>query len=159
VRRLVDLATRRWWLTAVVLALVGFGLLQLVPIRVENPPVVAEPDWDSPRTRALAVAACFDCHSNESRPYWFERIAPLSWWIASHVREGRDALNFSEWGTRGQGEADDLVEVVRDGSMPPASYTWLGLHPDAQLTPKQRARLAEGLQRTLARSGGRGGGG
>jgi len=31
-----------------------------------NPPVIAEPVWDRPETRALAQRACFDCHSNES---------------------------------------------------------------------------------------------
>src|SRR5688572_32534242 len=42
-------------------------LAQFLPFgRVENPPVRAEPAWDSPRTRELAVRACFDCHSNQS---------------------------------------------------------------------------------------------
>jgi hypothetical protein len=120
--------------------------------------VVNELNWDSPRTRALAVAACFDCHSNESRRLWFEKVALLSWWITNHVKEGRSALNFSEWGTPGQGESDDVVESVREGDMPPSNYTWLGLHKDGKLTPKQRRQLADGLQRTVAQSGGRDGG-
>lgn len=46
-------------------------LVQLVPYgRAHSlPPVSAEPQWDSPATRDLAVRACFDCHSNEvTRP-------------------------------------------------------------------------------------------
>lgn len=48
--------------------LVLFGLLQLVPVGRQrtNPPVRREPAWDSPQTRALAVRACYDCHSNET---------------------------------------------------------------------------------------------
>jgi len=157
-QRFVDLLTRRWWLTVLVVAVGLFALIQLVPYRVDNPPVVNEPNWDSPQTRALAVAACFDCHSNESKPLWFEKVAPLSWWITNHVKEGRGALNFSEWGTSGQGESDDIVESVREGDMPPSNYTWFGLHKDAQLTPKQRQQLVDGLQRTLAQSGGHRGG-
>ena len=153
--RFVDLLTRRWWVTVLVVAVGVFALVQLVPYRVDNPPVVSEPNWDSPQTRSLAVAACFDCHSNESKPLWFEKVAPLSWWITNHVKEGRSALNFSEWGTSGQGEPDDVVEAVREGSMPPSNYTWFGLHPDAKLTAKQRQQLADGLQKTLAQSGGR----
>ena len=43
--------------------------IQLVPYgrNHTNPPVVKEPEWNSPETRALAVRACFDCHSNEDR--------------------------------------------------------------------------------------------
>jgi mono/diheme cytochrome c family protein len=158
VQRVIDLLTRRWWLTVLVLAVGLFAVIQLVPYRVDNPPVVNEPNWDSPQTRALAVAACFDCHSNESKPLWFEKVAPLSWWITNHVKEGRSALNFSEWGTSGQGESDDIVEAVRNGGMPPSNYTWFGLHNAAQLTPKQRQQLADGLQATLAQSGSRRGG-
>lgn len=141
----------RWLLTAVVV-FVLFGLAQLVPYRVDNPPVVAEPRWDSPETRALVVAACFDCHSNESHPYTWEQVAPLSWWITNHVREGRAAVNFSEWGTPGQGRssAEEIVESVREGSMPPGFYTWLGLHSGAKLSPAQQAQLADGLAATLA---------
>lgn len=141
----------RWLVTAVVV-FVLFGAAQLVPYRVDDPPVVAEPRWDDPGTRALAVAACFDCHSNESRPATWEQVAPLSWWITNHVRAGRAAVNFSEWGTPGQGSADagEIVGVVRAGSMPPGSYTWLGRHASAKLSPAQRTQLADGLAATLA---------
>jgi hypothetical protein len=111
------------------------------------------PNWDSPQTRALAVTACYDCHSNESQPLWFEKIAPLSWWITNHVEEGRSALNFSEWGTSKQGEdAREAAETVTEGEMPPANYTWLGLHKAAQLTPAERKQLADGLKATIAQS-------
>ena len=64
---------------------IGFGLLgililalliQLVPYGKNhvNPPVVQEPAWDSPATRALAQRACFDCHSNETVWPWYSNI-------------------------------------------------------------------------------------
>ncbi len=43
-----------------------------------NPPVLAEPKWDSPATRGLAVRACFDCHSNETIWPIYARVAPIS---------------------------------------------------------------------------------
>lgn len=54
-------------LGAAVLVLVGF-LIQLIPYGRDhsNPPVLQEPQWDSPQTRAIAKRACFDCHSNET---------------------------------------------------------------------------------------------
>lgn len=152
--KFTDVLVKRWWLFALVGAFVVFLLIQLVPYRVSNPPVVAEPNWDSTQTRALTVAACYDCHSNESKPYAWEKIAPLSWWITNHVEEGRGALNFSEWGTKGQGEADagDIVEVVRNGEMPPGYYHWLGMHSGSKLTAAQRQQLADGLKATIAQS-------
>ena len=135
------------------LVVVGFGLIQLVPYRVDNPPVVQEPAWDSPQTRTLAVAACFDCHSNETHTQWWEDLAPGSWWITNHVREGRAELNFSECtqnsSTSDGSDESEASEAVREGSMPPSYYTWLGLHADAKLTRAERAQLAAGLDATL----------
>jgi Haem-binding domain len=139
------------------IVVLGFGLIQLVPYRVDNPPVKQEPAWDSPQTRKLAVAACYDCHSNETATYWWEDIAPVSWWITNHVKDGRKALNFSEC-TQGRGESD-ASETVRNGSMPPNYYTWLGLHSNAKLTKAEKDQLAAGLNATLSGwNCGRGGG-
>jgi Haem-binding domain len=128
---------------------VVFGLMQLVPYRVSNPPVTGEPHWDSPQTRALVVAACYDCHSNQTRTPWYGKVAPISWWLTNHVDKGRAALNFSEW-NRPQGRrALRAAETVQRGSMPPSYYTWFGLHSKAKLTSAQRAALVAGLIKTL----------
>jgi mono/diheme cytochrome c family protein len=133
-----------------VIGLIGlFGALQLLPYRVTNPSARNEPTWDTPRTRRLAVAACFDCHSDETTTYWWEDVAPLSWWITNHVDEGRAALNFSECTQRGGGESGDAAETVTNGSMPPGYYTWFGLHSNAKLTAAERTDLAAGLRATL----------
>ena len=129
-------------------ALVVFVLIQFVPYRVDNPPVNQEPAWNSTRTRTLAVAACFDCHSNETQTYWWEDIAPLSWWITNHVKEGRAALNFSEC-VKGRAE-NEAPETIREGSMPPSYYTWLGLHSNAKLSDAEKQELATGLRLSLA---------
>jgi hypothetical protein len=90
-----------------VLSIVGvvvlFGLIQLVPYGRDhtNPPVVAEPAWDSPQTRALAVRACFDCHSNETVWPWYSNVAPASWLVQRDVDDGRRRLNWSEWSSTG----------------------------------------------------------
>jgi hypothetical protein len=104
-----------------------FLLAQLVPYRISDPTTRHEPAWDSPRTRALVVAACFDCHSNETKTPWYGKIAPMSWWLNNHVEDGRRALNFSEW-PQNQRRARRAAETVQRGSMPPSYYTWFGLH-------------------------------
>jgi hypothetical protein len=136
------------WIKWGMLGLVGALVVsQLVPYgrNHQNPAVVAEPLWDSPQTRELAVRACFDCHSNETQWPWYSNVAPMSWLVQSDVDEGRDELNFSEW-NRSQ-DADEAAETVREGEMPPRSY--LLTHPDARLTDAQLTELADGLARTL----------
>jgi hypothetical protein len=133
-------------------AVVGvFGLMQLVPYRISNPPVTQEPKWDSPQTRALVVAACYDCHSNETKKPWYGQVAPVSWWLKNHVDVGRASVNYSEWDKpQGEGKANS-TEAVQNGSMPPAYYTWFGLHSGAKLSSAQRAALIAGLIKTFGR--------
>lgn len=119
---------------------------QFLPFgRVDNPPVTAEPSWDSPRTRELVVRSCFDCHSNESRREWYH-LAPISWLVAYDVAQAREHLNFSEW-DREQDHADDAAEEVADGEMPLRRY--LLVHPSARLSPGEREELVAGLVATL----------
>ena len=114
-----------------------------------NPPVVSEPNWDSPETRQLAKRACFDCHSNETSWPWFTNVPPLSLLVLNDVREGRDRLNFSDWqSTRNRTrETREISEVVLEGRMPPALY--LLMHPEARLTQAENAALAQGLAKTF----------
>lgn len=134
----------------VVSSLVGaFLLAQLVPYRISNPPVKAEPAWDSPRTRELAVRACYDCHSNETKTPWYGNVAPASWYLTHHVEEGRAALNFSEWNGPPSEGVDEILRTVQEGSMPPPEYTWFGLHSKAKLTKAETDELVNGLRATL----------
>ncbi len=135
-------------LVSITVAAVVLGVaIQLVPYgSVDNPPVLDEPAWDSPQTRALAQRACFDCHSNEVRVPWYGHVAPFSWLVASHVDEARSKLNFSE-ASRPQEDADEAGEEVAEGEMPPLYYN--ALHPSAVLTRAEREALSAGLQATL----------
>jgi hypothetical protein len=130
--------------------LVGFIAIQLVPVDRTNPPVLSEPNWDSPQTRELAQRACFDCHSNETVWPWYSYVAPVSWTVARDVQVGRQVINFSDWAhVRGEGRsAGEMAEVISGGWMPPAKY--LQAHPDAQLTQAEKDALIQGLRATLS---------
>jgi hypothetical protein len=132
----------------ILVVLVGaFLLIQLVPYGRQhtNPPVVQEPNWDSPQTRELAQRACFDCHSNEVVWPWYSNVAPVSWLVQRDVDEGRQRVNFSDWGQ--VREMDDIPRVVSNGSMPPSQF--LIMHPDARLTQAEKDALTSGLQATI----------
>jgi hypothetical protein len=128
------------------------GVAQLVPYGRDhtNPPVVREPAWDRPSTRELAVRACFDCHSNQTRWPWYSQVAPMSWLVQRDVDVGRRVVNFSEW-NRPYDEADESAETVREGDMPLGIY--LPLHPSARLSAQERRALADGLQATIGHEG------
>lgn len=130
------------------LPIVLFLAIQLIPVWLlqNNPPVIAEPAWDSPETRALAQRACFDCHSNETAWPWYSRVAPVSWLITFDTIRGRRNLNFSEWGGEREG-VEDIAELINNGEMPPANY--LPLHPEASLTEAEKQQLIAGLQASL----------
>lgn len=133
-------------------ALALFLLIQLVPYgrAHANPPVVQEPQWDSPETRALAQRACFDCHSNETVWPWYSNIAPVSWLVQRDTDEGRQKLNFSEWG-RGEQEVDEIFEVVKEGEMPLPIF--LITHPEARFNDLEKQALLEGILATFGSGG------
>lgn len=133
-------------------AVLVFLVIQAIPYGRDhgNPQARTEPDWDSQQTRDLAVAACFDCHSNETHWPWYSNIAPISWLVQHDVDAGRDKLNFSEW-DRPQAEADEAAEVVDEGEMPPWQYKLL--HPKARLSSAERQALVRGLEATLGGAG------
>jgi len=143
--------TRRGWKFWLLMLVVLFAAIQLVPYgrAHANPPVVKEPAWDSPATRELARAACFDCHSNETRWPGYASVAPSSWLLQHDVNTGRAHLNFSEW-QRPQRHADDAAEQVSSGEMPPSYYAWM--HPPAQLSDADRKRLADSLEKMFGRA-------
>lgn len=128
----------------VAVGLVGFIAIQFVPVERTNPPVVSEPNWDSPETRALAQRACFDCHSNQTTWPWYSQVAPASWLVADHVIEGRDKFNMSEWPS---GEGDEAAKAVAEGEMPLFGYVLM--HPEAKLTPAETEQLIAGLRATF----------
>ena len=138
-------------IVVVILALVviAFVAIQFVPVDRSNPPVVSEPQWDSPQTRALAERACFDCHSNQTKWLWHSYIAPFSWLEARDVQQGRRRLNFSTWTA---GRENESARVIQRGTMPPQIY--LIMHPEARLTDAEKQALIAGLNATLGSGGG-----
>jgi Haem-binding domain len=128
-----------------------FALAQAVPYGRShtNPPTLAEPQWSSPATRALAQRACFDCHSNLTAWPWYTNIAPVSWLTQNDVDGGRSALNFSEW-TKPQDAGGDVAGAISGGSMPPWFYVIM--HPKASLSKADKQALSDGLAATFRSS-------
>jgi hypothetical protein len=132
-----------------VIVLLAVGI-QLIPYghNHTNPPVQAEAQWDSLRTRELFARACADCHSNETVWPWYSNLAPMSWLVQRDVDEGREKFNISVAGSEG----DEAAEKVVNGEMPPRQY--ILLHPTANLSTSEKQELTQGLLATFGGEGG-----
>lgn len=100
--------------------------------------------------------ACYDCHSFETKYPSYSNVAPVSWWMENHIVEGRDHLNFSEWGSYKPDHAnhklEECAEEVEHKKMPLDSYTWT--HGDAELSSANRKKLAEWFEGQMQGQGG-----
>jgi len=123
--------------------------IQLIPYGKNHstPSVVAEPMWDSPKTRELFVRACADCHSNETKWPWYSNVAPISWLVQYDVEEGREHFNVSMWGIQKKNKGDEAKEELEEGEMPPWFYVLP--HPDAKLSESETKELSKGLLATF----------
>ncbi|HVR43888.1 MAG TPA: heme-binding domain-containing protein [Thermoanaerobaculia bacterium] len=119
------------------------GAMQIVPTALP-PAGKAGFHVDAPPDVSAALErSCGDCHSGATRLPWYGRIAPASWLVAHHVREGRSELDFSTWDRLpASWRAEirrDICRETKGGSMPLRSYLWL--HPGARLAPAEIAAI------------------
>lgn len=88
---------------------------------------------------AILAKACYDCHSNSSHYPWYYNIQPVAWWIAHHIEEGKEELNFSDFADyslkRQVHKFEEIADEVQEGKMPLNSYTWT--HSEARLNPEE----------------------
>lgn len=98
----------------------------------------------------ILSVACDDCHSNNTRYPWYEKIQPIAWWLASHVKDGKKHFNLDEFTTyslkRQDHKLKEMVTSQKDHWMPLTSYTIT--HTDARLSEKQRKSLIDWAEKT-----------
>ena len=89
------------------------------------------------------VNACYDCHSNHTRYPFYANFAPVSWMLNKHIVEGKEHLNFSEWGAYSKREQlkllSEICEVLEADEMPLKSYTLM--HSSAVLNDKEKENI------------------
>lgn len=91
----------------------------------------------------LLKRACYDCHSHHTHYPWYVHVQPIGWWLAHHVSEGREALNFSVLGSYSSADIPIVFREIADETrmhlMPLPSYKLA--HPEARLTDSEVERL------------------
>ena len=102
--------------------------------------------------KMILTQTCYDCHSNNTAYPWYHYIAPVSFWLAQHIKDGKKQLNFSAWDTyelkKKDHKFEELIEQVQLGEMPLKEYTWT--HEKARLTEEQRTAILEWAKQTRA---------
>jgi hypothetical protein len=129
--------------------LAGFILIQFIRIDVPPPPKATPADeiQAPPKVMAILKRSCYDCHSNETKWPWYSKIAPISFEVRAHVKDGRAWLNFSIWNRYDEAKKQKLYKgIVKsiDWQMPPSDYLWI--HKNARLTPKDRQLIKHWAQ-------------
>ena len=93
----------------------------------------------------ILVTSCYDCHSDHTNHMWYENIQPVGWWIAHHINEGKQHLNFTVFNTyknkRKAHKFEEIGEIVAADEMPMSSYTLI--HGNAKLTAEQKRILID----------------
>ena len=136
---------------------VGLVMLFLIMQLLQPTRNIAEGPFENDISKVYALPVdvqnvftqkCYDCHSNNTKYPWYIHIQPIGWWMASHIKEAKDEINFSEFKTynekRASHKLEEVMEDMEDGSMPISSYVWL--HSEAKVTPEEAKAINKWIQ-------------
>ena len=92
---------------------------------------------------AILRTSCYDCHSNNTNYPWYSYIQPARFFMESHIKEGKENLNFSEWGNysnrKQNNKLDRIAKQIKSNEMPLSSYTMI--HKNATLSATQKKEI------------------
>lgn len=98
---------------------------------------------------AILQTSCFDCHSNNTQYPWYSYIQPARMLLDDHIKEGKENLNFSEFGNyskrKQENKLERIIKQVESDEMPLSSYTLI--HRNAILTKENKALLINWIEK------------
>lgn len=98
--------------------------------------IVTVPD----NVQSILKNSCYNCHSNYTNYPFYIYIQPAGWLLSYHIRNGKEKLNFSEFGSyskrRQKSKLESIVKQIETDAMPITSYTLL--HRNAVLSTEQK---------------------
>lgn len=142
------------WLAVLVVAIVL--VIQVIPVERNVSTVPPGQSFEKTEKVPANVAAilkvsCYDCHSNNTRYPWYSVLQPGAWFMARHIKKGKEELNFDEFNDyskrRKKAKIKSIISQIEKEEMPLKSY--LLLHPDAGLTPNKKKVLLQFFQSEL----------
>ena len=129
-------------------------LIQFIPLQRTNPKIDPTSELKAPSSvMNILKRSCYDCHSNETKWSKYAYIAPLSFGIVSHVKDGRKALNFSNYKNIPNNikkmRLKRAIQTVKIDRMPLGSYTLF--HKEAKLSKEDKKILIDWFNSELNR--------
>ena len=100
--------------------------------------------YQVPKNVAVILrTSCYDCHSNNTNYPLYSYIQPARLFMESHIKEGKENLNFNEWGNyssrKQNNKLDRIVKQIKSNEMPLFSYTII--HKNAILNKVQKEEI------------------
>lgn len=88
--------------------------------------------------------SCYDCHSNNTVYPWYSHIQPVAWFLADHIKKGKQELDFSVFANYAPKKAahklDEIIAETGEQEMPLSSYTTI--HRNAVLSQTEINMIA-----------------
>ena len=134
-------------LVGVLVVLVG---IQFIPADTNQQKGIPETDiryvYDVPeKVLKVLEASCYDCHSNNTSYPWYSKVQPVRLLMDKHIREGKAALNFSDFGDYSDRMKRNITQSigsqVEEDEMPLPSY--LLMHDEAKLSKEEKEALID----------------
>lgn len=130
-----------------------YVILQLTGPEVTNKPHEGEINVPA-NVSAILRKSCYDCHSNQSDPTWYDKMMPASYLVSHDITEARSRFNLSEWSKIPSGQQQvllwEMVNAVEQKKMPLSRY--LAVHPNAAISPSELAILKDYVNTLPGRS-------
>jgi len=122
-----------------------FVLIQAIQIEIPEIPVNIDPkkEIQVPDTIAsLFKTSCYDCHSYQTTLPWYGNVAPVSWEVRSHIKDGRAWVNFQEWGNYDEKRKQKIYKgIVKSINLRMPIPMYINMHEGTDLTTKQRREI------------------
>ena len=136
------------WLAVIVVAVVL--AIQFIPVERNVSTVPPGQSFEKTEKVPANVAAilkvsCYDCHSNNTRYPWYSVLQPGAWFMAQHIKKGRDELNFDEFNNyskrRKKAKIKSIISQIEKDEMPLKSYRMM--HGNARLSADEKKELLD----------------
>lgn len=136
------------WLAVLVVAIVL--VIQVIPVERNVSTVAPGQSFEKTEKVPANVAAilkvsCYDCHSNNTRYPWYSELQPGAWFMARHIKKGKEELNFDEFNNyserRKKAKIKSIISQIEKDEMPLKSYRMM--HGNARLSADKKKELLD----------------
>ena len=142
--------------TIAIVALVALIGIQFIPTSRNQSDIVPVTDFISTYNPPQEVASilrtsCYDCHSNNTKYPWYNKIQPVAMFLEDHIKHGKEEFNFNEFGEysdrRKKSKLKSFVRQIEQDEMPLDTYTLI--HREAKISESEKELVLNWVNKVL----------